>query len=136
VADGTAINNFVHFSAPIDFNDIVDNGFHGINLGSFETDVLNAPTDLYHKPARLFMIVSSCGFRNSSNVKTQILVNRGGEEIDSSVYIRHRYNAGWSTWRKFAFTSDIPSLSKYVPLSTYQALETRVQALEAKLANQ
>ena len=26
-------------------------------------------------------------------------------------------------------------LSKYVPLSTYQALEARVQALEAKLAN-
>ena len=38
-----------------------------------------------------------------------------------------------SSWHRLIKDSD---LSKYVPLSTYQALETRVQALEAKLSNQ
>ena len=39
----------------------------------------------------------------------------------------------WSDWVEFAKADD---LSNYVPLSTYQALETRVKALEAKLENQ
>lgn len=48
-------------------------------------------------------------------------------------YARVRYKGKWNGWEKFVMTSD---LSSYVPLSTYQALEARVQALEAKLANQ
>lgn len=54
-------------------------------------------------------------------------------DIDSNIYMRRNYNKNWTAWRTFAKDS---TLSGYVTLATYEALETRVQALEAKLANQ
>ncbi|WP_278801876.1 hypothetical protein [Bifidobacterium pullorum] len=51
-----------------------------------------------------------------------------------NAYIRQSWGGFiTSSWHRLIRDSD---LSNYVPLSTYQALETRVQALEAKLSNQ
>lgn len=49
------------------------------------------------------------------------------------IHIRAYVQPNWTEWNTTSMESD---LSNYVPLSTYQALEARVQALEAKLANQ
>ena len=51
-----------------------------------------------------------------------------------NVYIRQSWGGVvFAPWRRLIRDFD---LSRYVPLSTYQSLETRVQALEAKLSNQ
>lgn len=42
----------------------------------------------------------------------------------------------FNPWQKVALSPAVSSGTLYLPLSTYQALEARVQALEAKLANQ
>lgn len=49
------------------------------------------------------------------------------------IHIRAYVQPNWTEWNTTSMQSD---LNNYVPLSTYQALEARVQALEAKLANQ
>lgn len=49
------------------------------------------------------------------------------------IHIRSYVQPNWTVWNTTSMES---ALSNYVPLSTYQALEARVQALEAKLANQ
>lgn len=52
----------------------------------------------------------------------------------TNVYVRQSWaGVAFSPWRRLIRDFD---LSSYVPLSTYQSLEIRVQALEAKLANQ
>lgn len=51
----------------------------------------------------------------------------------SGIWLRNYDGTNFNQWKQFAFADD---LSKYVPLSTYQALETRIRALEAKLSNQ
>lgn len=135
VADGTAINNFIHNTVPLNIDEIMDNGFHGINTSvQADSNVFNAPDDIYSSKlgVRAFMIVSSCGYANTSSVKKQIWFNRGVVPGEEAIYVRCLYNAGWSSWSKIAFTSDIPDLSNYVPLSTYKALEAKVQALETK----
>lgn len=52
---------------------------------------------------------------------------------NAKIHLRGYVQPNWTSWNTTSMESD---LSNYVPLSTYQALETRVQALEAKLANQ
>lgn len=47
------------------------------------------------------------------------------------IHVRAYVQPNWNPWNTTSMQSD---LNNYVPLSTYQALEARVQALEAKLA--
>ena len=64
----------------------------------------------------------------------QFLITYTDDGGGTNVYIRQSWvGVTFSPWRRLIRDFD---LSSYVPLSTYQALETRVQALEAKLANQ
>lgn len=65
-------------------------------------------------------------FRASSVAVLEIVFSN---DLDSSIYMRCNYRNNWQAWRTFAKDS---TLSNYVPLSTYQALEARVQALESK----
>lgn len=69
----------------------------------------------------------------SGNAHVQFLFAYTDANGGANVYIRQSW-AGVPTvpWQQIIKDSD---LSSYVPLSTYQALEARVQALEAKLAN-
>lgn len=69
----------------------------------------------------------------SGNAHVQFLFAYTDATGGANVYIRQAW-AGVPTvpWQRIIKDFD---LSSYVPLSTYQALEARVQALEAKLAN-
>lgn len=70
------------------------------------------------------------GLENSNNTATQLLFSRP----NNAFYFRARKPFGvWNEWQKI-ITADI--LNSYVPLSTYQVLETRVQALETIIQQQ
>lgn len=131
--DGTA-NNVLKISKgfypdPIDINptsklnDLTNTGFYRVT--NFNSD----DSPLPNLPIGGFVVVNHVG---SSLFQSLTVVWRTFDTAE--IYIRAKIGPGpWTNWRKIASADD---LSSYVPLSTYQALEARVQALEAKLSNQ
>lgn len=138
VADGTAINPFIHTQQPLDMNDIREEGYHVIKLdNATKESLVNAPDAAYATggAVRAVVFVSNSGYTLETPANVQVWFNRGGNGGNVSAFMRiygGLPDPGWMGWNKFAFTSDIPSLSNYVPLSTYRALEAKVQALEVK----
>lgn len=116
----------------IDLNNITHDGAYA--FGSY-VKVTNAPQQTEYSPyIRGLLLHSNCSYQPGEGAAIQVWFNRSGANIEYP-FLAMRLNMGdqWTSWKTFAFTND---LSNYVPLSTYQALETRVKALEAKLANQ
>ena len=113
-------------------NDFVSEGMYGITNG-WDNQWWNNVNIPYSESRGIngILIVSHCGY--NKNIALQIWVNRGNFWTQLELYIRALREGTWDEWQRLALMSDIPS--DYVSLSTYQALETRVQALEAKLAN-
>ena len=114
VADGTAINPFLHATLPIDLNDIREYGWHVFQLeGVTQENLTNAPDVAYKTGGfvRAAMFVSNCGYDLSANANIQVWFNRGGNAGIAAAFMRTivGLTPTWSTWSKFAFTSDIPS---------------------------
>ena len=120
---GSMLNPFGHEEV-VDV-DQVDKGMTVVSYNS-----VNLP--LQSADARGFIINQLAGFGSSVNVQLLVV---GLPEKRPHIFVRSRSNENTGKWTEFATKDEIPSLSNYVPLSTYRALETRVRALEAKLAN-
>ena len=121
IAEGHVITNPI--DAPGDnLNDATTVGIYNVSYTS-----TNVPFNSNALRGQCWTIAN-----NRSLIRSQILIS--GFNLNG-IWVRF-YNNSWSPWKQLAYVSDIPSLSNYVPLSTYRALETRVKALEAKLENQ
>lgn len=117
-------------SGTIDLNSIVDDGAYAFGG---DVKITNGPQGSeFNGYIRGLLLHSNCSYPSGESAKIQVWFNRGSNHRPFSAMRINAIN-GWSDWKTFAFTDD---LSNYVPLSMYQALETRVQALEAKLASQ
>lgn len=117
VANGTAITQ--SDTSVTDLNDI------GLGVFAFSgSNVQNSPISTYGVVAT---------FRGWGGRRTEVQFVIGINSNNAAdVWKRvHGSGASWTPWYQFASKYDIPS--DYVPLSTYQALEAKVQALEAKV---
>ena len=126
----TVSNPDKYTSGTIDLNGIFHDGAYAFGG---EVKITNGPQGAdFGGYIRGLLIHSNCSYQGGSGTSIQIWVNRAGEAGNPFLAMRIFAAGSWSDWEKFAFTGD---LSNYVPLSTYRALETRVKAFEAKLAN-
>lgn len=121
-AQGSCLNNGKASS----LNDLIKVGVYKVLADSTGTPVRN------HRGT---VFVSQMP---ESNVCGQLFFSTyDSETVRSKLFVRVTGSlnppVSWTDWVELAQKGD---LSNYVPLSTYKALETRVQALEAKLANQ
>lgn len=127
-AVGSALNQGVTASVQdVDFNEYTSPGIYGINSDGSQ----NSPSGM-DQSIRVALFVSRCGYNARDGVVLQTLFVRNVYKDDVGIYMRSLRSGTWDEWKQMASMSDIPSLSNYVPLSTYQALEAKVQALEAK----
>ena len=110
-------------SQKIDLNDTSNIGLSHV---TYDTD--NLPEEISGGRARGFSILLRGG--QNSPRHTQFLVD--GHTYPARIYARGGDGVTFDDWTKFITLND---LSNYVPLSTYRALESRVKALEAKLAS-
>ena len=109
----------------IDLNSIVHDGAYAFG-GNVRIE--NGP-QIFDNYIRALLIHSNCTYQPGSGASIQIWVNRSGGDGNPFLAMRIHTVGLWGNWKKFAFTGD---LSNYVSLSTYRALEARVQALELK----
>lgn len=97
-------------------------------------------------PNKLYIVASNTANIPSGGIRGNLYYSRiglshfqiifGYSDLSSGpvIYMRKQWGSiTGSQWVRFINEKD---LSNYVPLATYQALETRVKALEAKLSNQ
>lgn len=123
--DGTnsnplCINQFVKLENNTDLNTLTTFGTY---IKEWAVVATNAPFDASYS---VYLVKV---FNNSTDV-TQIVIPIGGANGYINFFQRtYTASAKWSQWKQFATTAN---LNNYVPLSTYQALETKVQALEAQ----
>ena len=114
VSDGTAINPIAHRDLPLDMNDVRADGWHTINLdNATQESFKNAPDAAYKTLGyvRAAVFVSNTGFDVSQPTSIQVWFNRGEDNGTTSAFMRVMSfgTHTWAAWRKFAFTSDIPS---------------------------
>lgn len=128
--DPLGVNPYITLNNGIDFNTVKK---FGIYLKQWANTATNTP--ITDKMTQYLLLVNNSSYRDNGDV-IQVIVPIGGEHGATNIYFRYRpsYTPNWSNWRRLL--TDADDLSKYVPLSTYKALEARVQALEAKSANQ
>ena len=124
----TLSNPDKYTSETIDLNSIVHDGAYAFG-GTVK--ITNGPQGVGEFICGL-LIHSNCTYQSGQGVALQIWANRSGGNGNPFLAMRLYAENSWGDWKRFAFTDD---LSNYVPLSTYLALETRVKAFEAKLAN-
>lgn len=116
VANGTAITQSDTFVT--DLNDI------GLGIFAFNgRGMTNSPISSYG-------VVATFRGWGGRNTEAQLVI--AIDSFNTSGFYKRVHGTGteWTPWHQFASRSDIPS--DYVPLSTYRALEAKVQALEAK----
>lgn len=123
--DPLGVNKYTVLSNNVDFNNVNKFGFF---LKAWGSDATNTPFS--SKLTQYLLFVTGIG--NPGGI-IQIIIPISGVNGATDIYFRYHSNAyDWSTWKRLVKSDD---LSNYVPLSTYRALEARVQALEAKLSN-
>ena len=91
------------------------------------------PSNLIGDSAFLFVVPAI--YPSRTFVKIQILATRQVSSVSVHLYARTRTSDGWGTWTRFIGDDEFNTLAGRVTVLE-QSLETRVQALEAKLANQ
>lgn len=109
-----------------DLNDLLEGFTRVVGL---KKNLLNLP-NLDYVPGNYatgLVLTTTIGSGNKIQLWFDAKTSKG------KIHIRTYVQPNWTPWNATSMQSD---LNNYVPLSTYQALETRVQALEAKLANQ
>lgn len=112
VANGTAINPFLQTALPFDLNDITADGLYGLSFtGELESQLFNAPAGAYAtgKYVRASMLVLNCGFEANAGTTIQVWFNRGGDNGLPGIYMRIHIKDRWTSWRRLAFMSDIPT---------------------------
>lgn len=128
---------------------LTGDGTSGSPLGLVDGNIINPiNTDDAESvdPNKLYIVASNTANIPSEGIKGNLYYSRVGSayfqiifgysDLSSGpvIYMRKQWgNITGSQWVRFINEKD---LSNYVPLATYQALEARVQALEAKLSNQ
>lgn len=127
--DPLGVNPYIMLSNGIDFNTVKT---FGIYLKVWANTATNTP--ISDNMTQYLLLVNNSSYRDNGDV-IQVIVPIGGEHGATNIYFRYRpsYTTNWNKWKQLLTDND---LSKYVPLSTYKTLEARVQALEAKSANQ
>lgn len=136
--------------ATVAHNDtLTGDGTSGSPLGLVDGNIINPiNTDDAESvdPNKLYIVASNTANIPSVGIRGNLYYSRVGSAHSQIVfgysdlfsgpviYMRKQWGSiTGSQWVRFINEKD---LSKYVPLATYQALEARVQALEAKLSNQ
>lgn len=123
--DGTSgnplgVNKYTVLDDNVDFNNVRT---FGIYAKAWGRNVTNAPFS--GNSNQYFLLVNSGGHATSD--ATQVIVPFGGVNGDDEIYFRYySKNNNWCDWKRLITSID---LANYVPLSTYQSLETKVQAL-------
>lgn len=128
---------------------LTGDGTSGSPLGLVDGNIINPiNTDDAESvdPNKLYIVASNTANIPSEGIRGNLYYSRVGSayfqiifgysDLSSGpvIYMRKQWgNITGSQWVRFINEKD---LSNYVPLATYQALEARVQALEAKLSNQ
>ena len=128
---------------------LTGDGTSGSPLGLVDGNIINPiNTDDADSvdPNKLYIVASNTANIPSVGIRGNLYYSRVGaayfqiifgySDLSSGpvIYMRKSWsNLTSSQWVRFINERD---LSNYVPLATYQALEARVQALEAKLSNQ
>lgn len=120
IIGGTAVNEKTLTGITVDFNDYIEPGFYGCNSVS----PLHSP-DL-GKGARFSFLVLNCGYTGDDR-KTcciQVLFNR--EHTKTEIWMRTlQYGPNGPTWGNWV---------TFITDSTYNALASRVNALEQQVA--
>jgi hypothetical protein len=122
------VNKYTVLSSGVDFDNVKTFGFF---LKAWSRPATNTPFP--SAATQYLLLVNSSGIGTPGDI-VQIILPISGVNGAADIYFRyHADSNGWSKWKRLVTSND---LSNYVPLSTYQALEARVEALEAKSANQ
>lgn len=117
------VNKFTELEDNIDFNNVRT---FGIFMKAWGRRATNTP--ILNTDTQYFLLVNASGSEETSDV-SQIIIPMSGEGT-GEIYFRYYSRGGkWGEWKRLITSND---LSNYVPLSTYQNLETKVEALEAK----
>lgn len=128
---------------------LTGDGTSGSPLGLVDGNIINPiNTDDAESvdPNKLYIVTSNTANIPSEGIRGNLYYSRVGSvyfqiifgysDLSSGpvIYMRKQWgNITGSQWVRFINEKD---LSNYVPLATYQALEARVRALEAKLSDQ
>ena len=121
------VNKYTVLGDGVDFNNVTT---FGIFLKAWNRSTTNTPFD--RNLTQYLLLVNNSGTGNPGDIIQIIIPISGVNGVDNIYFRYHSDSSGWSNWKRLVTSND---LSNYVPLSTYQALEARVQALEAKLSN-
>ena len=118
------VNAYTSLDNNTDFNDVRT---FGIYLKVYTRHAINTP--ITNDRTHYLLLVNNVRSTDTGDV-VQMIVPMGGFNGADKIYFRYFSNSSkWSEWKQLITSND---LSNYVPLSTYQALETKVQALETK----
>ena len=127
--DGTSgnplkVNNFRTLDNNVDFNTVRTFGIYLKRWGNSATN-----TPLPNSDTQYLLLVNRVGEQDTGDT-VQVIVPIGGVNGADKIYFRYysQYQK-WSGWKQLVTTD---YLSNYVTLSTYQALDAKVQALETK----
>ena len=119
------VNKFTTLDNNVDFNTLRT---FGIYLKAWGHTATNTPISLSGISTQYLLLVNNAGTWDTSDV-VQMIVPIGGVNGADKIYFRYYARPNWSEWKQLVTNND---LSNYVPLSTYRALEAKVQALETK----
>ena len=118
------VNAYTSLDNNTDFNNVRT---FGIYCKVWDLHAINTPYT--NDATQYLLLVNSAGASDTSDV-VQIIVPIGGANGADKIYFRYFSNySKWSEWKQLITSND---LSNYVPLPTYQTLETKVEALETK----
>lgn len=127
--DGTSgrplgVNAYTALEDNTDFNNVRT---FGIYLKAWARHAINTP--ITNDDTQYLLLVNRSGDLDTGNI-VQVIVPMNGVNGADKIYFRYFSNGfKWSEWKQLITSND---LSNYVPLSTYQALKAKVQALETK----
>lgn len=117
-------------TSTVNLDDITNDGVYCISAIQQAT---GKPSNLIGNTAALFVIPAFYPILNYA--KMQILITRTLTGKLVTIYARTRDSSSWGTWMRFIRDDEFNALAGRVT-ALEQSLGTRVQALEAKLANQ
>ena len=115
----------------VNLDDMTMEGVYSITSAQNATGM---PPNLIGDHTASLLVVQSFHM-NLSYTVIQILVTRKIQGISVHLYARSRLSPGWGAWRRFVRDDELNAIAGRVT-ALEQSLEARVQALEAKLANQ
>ena len=118
------VNKYTLLDNNVDFNTLRT---FGIYLKAWGRGVTNSP--ISGSGSQYLLLVNTSGSIGDADV-IQVVLPMGGLGGATEIYFRYySHSSNWSSWKRLITNND---LSNYVTISTYQTLETKVEALETK----